>query len=407
VGVEKVPVVRKLGVVAAALAVAFGLVVWSGSAAQSSEDDSTDTTEAQPYALPPVDPSTVSAARVAGEAAAAEVRRSVFAAAEQRREIARSGSQEAVSELSALTDALAVSAANTRTAGDEIDRIQFVHRELVEDRREAASSYQRRVAELYVDGPMRIVDDLMDGYGLVVARTRQILLDAVLVAEQRRVVETYVAATSDVIDVAALSDALGEDRATRMRLIETYSAVATSAEQRAMELADAEQLTDDLAFPVARDYSFVDTFLAPRSVGTPDVHRHQGIDIFAPQDTPLVAVERGIVVRVGEVRLGGFRVWLIGESGAQYYYAHMSAHADITEGQFVETGTVLGYVGTSGNARGTSPHVHFQFHPDGGAAVNAFPLLDQLRSRDKELVDSGMTPYGLCKTPNCLTEREA
>jgi len=397
-------VIRKLGAASVVLAAALGLVVWSGGSAQSSEDDSTDTTEAQPYTLPPVEPSTVSAARVKGQAAAAEVRRRVLAVAEQRREVARTGSQEAASELSALTDALVVSATNTRTAGAEIDQIQFAYRELVDDNRDATRSYQRRVAELYVDGPMRIVDDLVDGYDLVVARTRQILLDAVLVSERRRVVETYVAATDDVIDVAALSGALGAGRAERMRLIDTYTGVAESAEQRAMELVEAEQLIDDLAFPVSRGYSFVDTFLAPRSAGTPDVHRHQGIDIFAPQDTPLVAVERGIVVRVGEVRLGGFRVWLIGESGAQYYYAHMSAHADITEGQFVETGTVLGYVGTSGNARGTSPHVHFQFHPDGGSAVNAFPLLDQLRSRDKERADAGIGPYGICGQ-DCLPER--
>ena len=248
--------VRKLGVVCAALVALFGLVVWSGGSAQSSEDNSTDTTEAQPNALPPVEAGTINAARAAGAAAAVEVRRRVFAVADQRREIARTGSQEASSQLSALTSSLAISAVNTRTAGAEIDRIQFDHRELVEENRVASRNYERRVAELYVDGPMRIVNDLIEGYDLVAARSRQILLDAVLTSERRRVVETYVAATADVIDVAALSESLGADRVARMQLIDSYTQVATSAEQNAMELAEAEQLTDDLAFPVAGDYSF-------------------------------------------------------------------------------------------------------------------------------------------------------
>ena len=217
-----------------------------------------------------------------------------------------------------------------------------------------------------------------------------------LAADQERLLATYIAATTDVVDVALLADSLSYDRASRTEMIDEFLTVSSLADAEAMKLVEAQALLDDLAFPVAADYSFVDTFLAPRMAGTPDVHRHQGIDIFAPLGTPLVAVERGLVVRVGEVRLGGLRLWLIGESGAQYYYAHLSAFADITEGQFVETGTVLGYVGNTGNARSTPHHVHFQVHPGGGTAVNAYPLLVQLETRDKELVAHGQPGYGLC-----------
>ena len=362
---------------------------------------SAEGTEAQPkgsdpFTLAPLEASALTTALAAGEKAAAEIRGVVFELAEARRQVARDGSDAAGASLSAASAALASNATIMRTAGEQIDAVQFAHRELVEDHRQAAAVLDRRLAVLYAAGPTRGADDLVDGHDLVSARAKQILLNAVLTADQERLLATYIAATTDVVDVASLAGSLSYDRASRAEMIEEFLVVSSLADAEAMKLVEAQALLDDVAFPVAADYSFVDTFLAPRMAGARDVHRHQGIDIFAPLGTPLVAVERGLVVRVGEVRLGGLRLWLIGESGAQYYYAHLSAFADITEGQFVETGTVLGYVGNTGNARSTPHHVHFQVHPGGGTAVNGYPLLVQLETRDKELAAHGQPGYGLC-----------
>ncbi|MGH2684782.1 MAG: M23 family metallopeptidase, partial [Actinomycetota bacterium] len=116
--------------------------------------------------------------------------------------------------------------------------------------------------------------------------------------------------------------------------------------------------------------------LAPRMPGTEYEHLHQGTDIFAPAGTSLLACERGVITKMGTDVLGGIKLWLVGESGARYYYAHLTAFADdIEEGDVVEAGTVVGFVGNTGNAVGTPSHLHFEIHPGAGPAVNPFPLL--------------------------------
>ena len=129
-------------------------------------------------------------------------------------------------------------------------------------------------------------------------------------------------------------------------------------------------------FPIAGPHSYSDTFGAPRMFGTPYQHLHQGTDIFAASGTPLVACERGVVTRVGTDRLGGTKLWIVGASGTRYYYAHLSGYApNITEGLVVNAGDLVGFVGNTGNAISTPAHLHFEVHPDGGPAINPYPLL--------------------------------
>ncbi len=155
--------------------------------------------------------------------------------------------------------------------------------------------------------------------------------------------------------------------------------------------AGSEIYVDGVVFPIAGPYSvpLINSFGYPRMPGTPDAHAHEGIDIFAPRGTPLVATERGVVGRVGVGRLGGLKLWLRGESGADWYYAHLDGFAPgLYNGQIVEAGELLGYVGNTGNAAGTPPHLHLEIHPNGGAAVNPYPLLKVVSDLDlKSAVD--------------------
>ncbi len=116
--------------------------------------------------------------------------------------------------------------------------------------------------------------------------------------------------------------------------------------------------------------SFINDWGFPRSGG----RRHQGTDVFAARGTPTVAVGNG-TVSLKSSSLGGITLYLR-TSQAMYYYAHLDSYAaGISNGTAVKTGQVVGYVGNTGNAIGTSPHLHFQIHPGGGGPVNPYPTL--------------------------------
>ena len=118
------------------------------------------------------------------------------------------------------------------------------------------------------------------------------------------------------------------------------------------------------------DRPLTDTWGAARSNG----RSHEGIDIFAPRGTPIHSTTDGIVRKVGNNTLGGRVVSIIGPGGSGHYYAHLEDYADIAVGDWVNAGDVIGYVGDSGNAKGTPPHVHYGIYIN-GSAVNPYPLL--------------------------------
>lgn len=113
------------------------------------------------------------------------------------------------------------------------------------------------------------------------------------------------------------------------------------------------------------------TWHAPRGAN----RLHEGQDIFAPRGTPTYSATRGYIYNIGENGLGGQTVSVIGAGGRVYYYAHFDSYAPgISEGDYVTPQTVLGYVGTTGNAQGTPPHLHFGIYTSTGA-INPLPLL--------------------------------
>jgi peptidoglycan LD-endopeptidase LytH len=129
-----------------------------------------------------------------------------------------------------------------------------------------------------------------------------------------------------------------------------------------------------LAMPVAgvSKNNVNDSWQAPRSGGQ---RQHEGQDIFASRGTPVLSATNGYVVSVAENKLGGRTVSVVGAGGRIYYYAHLDQYADgLSVGKQVTPETVLGYVGTTGNAAGAPPHLHFGVYSSSGA-INPLPLL--------------------------------
>ena len=114
-------------------------------------------------------------------------------------------------------------------------------------------------------------------------------------------------------------------------------------------------------FPVLGPFPpFFDTFGAPR----PGVSWHHGDDLFAARGRPVVAVTNGVVFSVGWEHLGGWRLWLVDAAGDEFYFAHLARYSRLAvDGRVVRAGQTLGYVGSSGDAEDTPPHLHFEVHP--------------------------------------------
>jgi peptidoglycan LD-endopeptidase LytH len=129
-----------------------------------------------------------------------------------------------------------------------------------------------------------------------------------------------------------------------------------------------------LAYPLkAPGRNHIQSFWGdPRDAGA---RSHEGIDLFAPRLTPVVAAADGRVTRVNENNLGGKVVWMRPDNKDYVlYYAHLEQQL-VTDGQEVSAGDTLGLVGNTGNARNTPPHLHFGIYASGGA-VDPFPFVN-------------------------------
>jgi murein DD-endopeptidase MepM/ murein hydrolase activator NlpD len=142
-------------------------------------------------------------------------------------------------------------------------------------------------------------------------------------------------------------------------------------------------------FPVAGPHSFIESFGFPRSGG----RRHQGNDIMSATGTPLVACVSGTIERLSRYDhgLGGITIYLHGNTGDTYYYAHLSKIADgINKGDSVTAGQLIGFVGYTGNASSSAPHLHFEYHPGGGPAVSPYSLLCSADGKSGQIILDGL-----------------
>ena len=129
-------------------------------------------------------------------------------------------------------------------------------------------------------------------------------------------------------------------------------------------------------FPVRGLATYTHDWWFPRY--GPGWRLHEGTDIFAAIGTEVVSPISG-TVKLAHNKLGGTSAWVVADDGTYVYLTHLSGYRDgLMTGMRVESGEVVGYVGNSGNASTTPPHLHIEFHPGGGPAVDPKPILDQM-----------------------------
>ena len=117
-----------------------------------------------------------------------------------------------------------------------------------------------------------------------------------------------------------------------------------------------------------------DTWGAARSQG----RNHEGIDIMAERGTKVYSATEGLVADLRNNNLGGKIIWILGPAGSWHYYAHLDGHKrGLNVGDYVHKGDLIGYVGNTGNARATAPHLHYGIYLNGKGrgAVNPYSYL--------------------------------
>ena len=248
------------------------------------------------------------------------------------------------------------------------------------------STAAARAAEMYKSGTAGAVEallggdsisDIVDGAELLaqvsnhetsvfidLARAKAELaeLDDQLVAERRNL---SVAESSLADESKRLQAQFAEVKSEYERLTRKIAPASTSSSAPSAPLLRS---TDGMYCPVAGPVSFTDTWGAPRSG-----HTHQGVDMMAGYGTPIAAIVSGTITYAAYDGSGGNMLFLSGSDGNAYWYMHNQENY-VGQGASVQAGDIIATVGDTGNAAGT-PHLHFEYHPGGGSAVNPTPLV--------------------------------
>ncbi|MCU0648887.1 MAG: M23 family metallopeptidase [Gemmatimonadaceae bacterium] len=155
--------------------------------------------------------------------------------------------------------------------------------------------------------------------------------------------------------------------------------VARAVSDAARERADRRLTDDDLRYVAARELMVpvdgiavarvLDTFDALRKDAEGRTRAHAALDIMAPRGTPVLAADDAVVGRLSSNALGGITIYLRDLADRfVHYYAHLERYREgLAVGDTVTKGTVLGYVGTTGNAPRETPHLHWQLMQRGAA----------------------------------------
>jgi murein DD-endopeptidase MepM/ murein hydrolase activator NlpD len=297
-----------------------------------------------------------------------------------------------VQKLRAAQEAAAARLNTIETDLNELeDSLAFGRQRLEGTRHDLAAAREaldNQLAEVYRSGGLSMFEALLDPSSDHVPDRAEFIM---LLVGQRNDTVANARAAADSYDQALR--AVKAQQARSRKLLQE-----SKAEQRVLDqrFAEARDLMDRMAgfpggqsvypsqtvitidgrryaCPVEPPYSYVDTWGASRSSG----RHHEGTDIMAPHGAKELAYTDGVISSEHTNSLGGTVLWLDGDNGDQYYYAHLSGYA-VPQGTRVRAGQHIAYVGNTGDARYTAPHLHFEVHPGGGGPVNPYPYVKRV-----------------------------
>ncbi len=175
---------------------------------------------------------------------------------------------------------------------------------------------------------------------------------------------------ADAVFGVATSVAIGKFQSSRGLNVTTALDANTAAALGLIPSLAELGLPTLQSFPMQGRCSFSDTWHAPRGGG----RLHEGVDIIGARGLAIYAVVDGTITRMlSGGALSGNSIRLTAPDGTYFFYAHLDGFAaGLTAGQTVRAGQVIGYNGSTG---ASTPHLHFEVHPQGGAAVNPYPLV--------------------------------
>jgi len=313
-------------------------------------------------------------------------------AATRRRASSASGTQRQVESLNKELRGISNQYNSTLTSFANIERsLRANQKRIAELNTELAKDQEKlnsRLETIYRNGEISIFDVLLGSKDFYQFSSRFEMMkkiahqDAQLLnsvkrekAETEKVNERLIAERNQIKSAKKRLATEGAKLRAKLREQQTLLAksksnlMASRSGQRIRVSRDgsAVPLRGSFIFPVAGPHAYSNDWGEPRSG-----HRHQGTDIFALRGTPVVAVVGGSVSGDYSGRAGKM-LYLYGSDGNSYEYMHLDGFA-VTQGE-VAAGQVIGYVGSTGNARGGSPHLHFEIHPGGGGPINPYPIL--------------------------------
>jgi murein DD-endopeptidase MepM/ murein hydrolase activator NlpD len=261
----------------------------------------------------------------------------------------------------------------------ELGTLDYNRKAQTESVATAQATLRHKALELYVDGGSRKPGDLVGLFTDEPSAYMQLQVTSQIVADHARNAindaNQVVSRADDAIFELASEVADATDKLEHLRV--DVGRTITERDAAVNELADRQKSSvfsdvRGFVFPIPPPVKFWDDWAQPRSGG----RTHEGNDIIAAWGSPIVAVESGVIARIGQNELGGSVLWLKGLSGTSYYYAHLGQYSPgMVPGMPVKAGTVIAFVGQTGNAVFSVPHLHFEVHPGSGDAVDPYPLL--------------------------------